>query len=249
MQPRWPYPRLIAHRCGGTAAPENTLAGLRAAARLGFRAVEFDVMLCADRTAVLIHDETLDRTCDGSGRVADLSYAEIAAADAGIRFGAEFAGERIPTLEQAASLAQALGLWCNVEIKPSAGAESETGRVVAAAVARLWAGAAMPPLLSSFSPEALVQARRLAPDLPRGLLLRHVRPGWLDQMRRLDCLSLHTRGANLDAATLAATAAAGVPLLAYTVNALAAAQRLLRAGVAAVFTDRLDLLAALDRQD
>lgn len=65
-----PPPRYFAHRGGGTLAPENTLAGIRLAARLGYRAVEFDVMLSGSGTPVLIHDETLERTTNGSGAVA-----------------------------------------------------------------------------------------------------------------------------------------------------------------------------------
>jgi glycerophosphoryl diester phosphodiesterase len=64
-------PRWFAHRGGGSLAPENTLAGIRLAARLGFKAVEFDVMLSGDGTPVLIHDETLERTTNGVGRVCD----------------------------------------------------------------------------------------------------------------------------------------------------------------------------------
>jgi glycerophosphoryl diester phosphodiesterase len=64
----WPYPRLIVHRLGGALAPENTLAGLAVAARLGCKAVEFDVMLSRDGVALVIHDETLERTTSGSGR-------------------------------------------------------------------------------------------------------------------------------------------------------------------------------------
>lgn len=67
--PGWQLPRVFAHRCGGALAPENTLAGLRMAAQLGCRAVEFDVMLSADASPWLIHDETLERTTGGSGRV------------------------------------------------------------------------------------------------------------------------------------------------------------------------------------
>ena len=66
--PEWPIPRVFTHRCGGALAPENTLAGLRIAAALGIRAVEFDVMLSADGTPWLIHDETLERTTDGIGQ-------------------------------------------------------------------------------------------------------------------------------------------------------------------------------------
>ena len=65
-----PPPRYFANRGGGTLAPENTLAGIRLAARLGYQAVEFDVMLSGSGTPLLIHDETLERTTNGSGAVA-----------------------------------------------------------------------------------------------------------------------------------------------------------------------------------
>ena len=64
--PSWVLPRVFAHRCGGALAPENTLAGLRIAQALGFGAVEFDVMLSADGSPWLIHDEALERTTDGA---------------------------------------------------------------------------------------------------------------------------------------------------------------------------------------
>ena len=73
----FPLPRWFAQRGGGSLAPENTLAGIRLAAGLGYRAVEFDVMLSADGTPVLIHDETLERTTNGAGRVCDLSLIHI----------------------------------------------------------------------------------------------------------------------------------------------------------------------------
>ena len=84
----WPWPEVIAHRCGGALAPENTLAGLAIAARLGCRAVEFDVMLARDGVPVLIHDETLDRCASVAGRVVDLDGAQLMAIDVGARFHA-----------------------------------------------------------------------------------------------------------------------------------------------------------------
>ena len=117
-------PRLIAHRCGGNRAPENTLAGLHEAARAGCRAVEFDVMLSADGTPVLIHDETLERTTNGVGRVCETPDAVLFSLDAG-------AGERIPTLAEAAVLCQRYGLLANIEIKPATGHEAATGASVA----------------------------------------------------------------------------------------------------------------------
>ena len=103
-----PLPRWIAHRGGGSLAPENTLAGIRLAARLGFRAVEFDVMLSADGTPFLIHDETLERTTNGHGPVCATPDRVLHRLDAG-------QGESLPTLAQAAALCRELGLLANVE--------------------------------------------------------------------------------------------------------------------------------------
>jgi hypothetical protein len=145
------HPRIIAHRCGGALAPENTLAGLRLAACIGCKGVEFDAMLAADGVPVLIHDETLERTTTGRGRVAALDSATLIRLDAGIRHHPAFVGEPLPTLDVALRLCAALGLWANVEIKPAAGLEAETGRVVARHAAAATGGL----LLSSFSSLAL----------------------------------------------------------------------------------------------
>ena len=106
----WPYPRIVAHRGGGTLAPENTLAAIRLGAEMGFRGVEFDVMLAGDGTPVLIHDETLERTTGVKGEVARTSWAELAQLDAGSWKGEKWRGERIPSFEQAGRLCRELGL-------------------------------------------------------------------------------------------------------------------------------------------
>jgi glycerophosphoryl diester phosphodiesterase len=173
----WSYPRVAAHRGGGTLAPENTLAGLRTGASLGHTMVEFDAKLSADNVAFLLHDDTVDRTSNGRGAAACMRYVELAALDAGSWKDTRFAGEPMPTLAEVAACCRELGLAANVEIKPCAGRDVETGRIVAAETARLWAPeaeAGKPPLLSSFSYSALEAARDAAPDLPRGLLFERV---------------------------------------------------------------------------
>jgi glycerophosphoryl diester phosphodiesterase len=237
----WSHPRGIAHRGGGTLAPENTLAGLRMAADHGCKGVEFDVMLSGDGTPVLIHDETLERTTDGHGRVAETSDAELARLDAGSWHSGRFAGEPVPSFGDAAELCLALGLWVNVEIKPSRGHEAETGRKVALEAKEMWSGLP-PPLLSSFSLEALVAAREAAPELPRGLLVDAPPADWLKRLRRLGCLSLHCSRRHFGRRLLDEARRAEVPLLVYTVNDPEDAMQLLRSGVAAVFSDRIDLL-------
>lgn len=231
-----PLPRWIAHRGGGSLAPENTLAGIRLAARLGYRAVEFDVMLSADGTPFLIHDETLERTTNGHGHVCATPDSVLLTLDAG-------GGERIPTLSAAATLCRQYGLLANVEIKPSAGYERQTAEVVARQCVALWHGAEILPLISSFSMEALAVARDLAPAIPRGLLFNAVPADWYRQLLSLGGVTLHCNARLVRSEVLAEAAAQAVPVLCYTVNSVPASERLLANGVSAVFTDRLDLFA------
>jgi glycerophosphoryl diester phosphodiesterase len=231
-----PLPRWIAHRGGGSLAPENTLAGIRVAARLGFKAVEFDVMLSGDGTPVLIHDETLERTTNGAGRVCDTPDSLLFALDAG-------QGERIPRFAEAAALCRELGLLANVEIKPSAGHELGTAAVVARQTADLWRGAAVQPLLSSFSLAALAVARDVAPEISRGVLFEAPPRDWLAEVQRLQAISLHCDADLVGDEVLAEARAHDIPVLCYTVNAPEQAEALFGRGVSGVFTDRLDLFA------
>lgn len=91
---------IAGHRGGSAAAPENTLPAVRAAIARGFDYVEVDLTLTADGHAVLMHDATVDRTTDGTGRVADLTFAQVRALDAGAWFGAEFTGTRVPSADE-----------------------------------------------------------------------------------------------------------------------------------------------------
>jgi len=237
---RWPYPRVLAHRGGGTLAPENTLGAIRHGESLGFRGVEFDVMLAGDGTPVLIHDRTLERTTSGRGAVSATPYAALAKLDAGSWLDAHWRGERIPRFEDAAALCRRLGLWVNVEIKPAYGFERRTGEAVARMAAELWRGAERPPVLSSFSALALGAAREAAPALPRGLLLTRLPPHWAESMRDLGCVALHANYRALRAPVVAQAHAAGWAVVAWTVNDRRAARRMLERGVDCLITDRLD---------
>jgi glycerophosphoryl diester phosphodiesterase len=229
----WPYPRFVAHRGGGALAPENTLGAIRLGAAKGFRGVEFDVMLAGDGTPVLIHDETVDRTTNGRGEVSKLSFPELSA------FKTQN-NESIPTYADAVRVCRELGIWANVEIKPAKGYGGATGAAVAQRAADLWRGADAPPLLSSFSREALARAREAAPALPRGLLVGRIPPDWQARMRELDCAALHCDYKHLGRQTAEQVRAAGFAILVYTVNAPEDVQRLLGWGVDCIVTDALD---------
>jgi glycerophosphoryl diester phosphodiesterase len=240
----WPYPRLIAHRGAGLLAPENTLTAMRVGHAHGYRMVEFDVKLAADNVSFLLHDSTLERTTSGRGRADALLWRELSRLDAGGWHSAKYAGEPLPTLASIARWAQAHGVPCNVEIKPTTGRERETGAAVALDVASLWRDAEVPPLLSSFDPPALEAARDAVPALPRALLARNLDFDWLGALKALDCASLNAHHESVTAAVVRAAHAAGYRVLVFTPNEPARVTELAGFGVDGIITDAVDRIAA-----
>jgi len=139
------------------------LAGLRLALHMGADAIEVDVHLSADGVPVLIHDDSVDRTTDGSGAVASLTLAELRELDAGARSPFEtFRGESVPTLAEALELTRGRAPLI-IEIKPPA-IEEAVMEVVRRAGALDWA------MVWSFHPGVVAEVRRREPRLPAGLL-------------------------------------------------------------------------------
>ncbi|CAJ0782229.1 MULTISPECIES: glycerophosphodiester phosphodiesterase [Ralstonia] len=241
--PAWPYPRAIAHRGAGKLAPENTLAAFRHGASFGYRMFEFDVKLSGDGASVLLHDATLDRTTNGAGRLDALTVGQIAQLDAGSWHSAAYAGEPVPTLAAIARYLRANNFLANIEIKPVPGAEWRTGAAVALDARTLWAGADVPPLLSSFSEEALAAAREAAPELPRALLLDKLPADWLDRLRALDCVALDANHRELTPEIIDEAHAAGFRVCCYTVNDLDRAHLLWSAGLDGLITDWVDRIS------
>ncbi|MBW7981222.1 glycerophosphodiester phosphodiesterase [Enterobacillus tribolii] len=238
----WPYPAIVAHRGGGKLAPENTLAAIDAGARYGHHMIEFDAKLALDGEIFLLHDDTLERTTNGWGIAGDLPWEQLKQVDAGAWFSPMFRHERLPLLAQVAERCARYGMAANIEIKPTTGTETQTGRAVALAAQVLWSAHPLPPLLSSFSPEALAAAQEAAPQLPRGLLLEEWDDAWPALTSRLGCVSLHIDHQALTAARVAALKAAGLRILVYTVNRPERARELLAWGVDCICTDRIDVI-------
>ncbi len=239
----WPYPKLIAHRGGGSLAPENTLAALRLGQSLGFRAAEFDVKLSRDGVAFLLHDSTLDRTPSGSGPAGERAWAELATLDAGSWLSDAFRGEPVPRFDEAARLLRERGTMANVEIKPAPGTDRETGRAVASLAQSFWEGTTA-PLLSSFSFEALMAAREAAPQLPRGFIVGEPTGADFERLRELDAVSLHCSRKAASPELLDRAHAAGCRVLVWTVNDPPEAKRLLSWGADGIITDNLRQFAA-----
>ncbi len=240
----WPYPRLVAHRGAGTLAPENTLAAMRVGASFGYKMVEFDAKLSQDQVAILLHDTELERTTNGHGKAADHPYAALARLDAGLWFSPAFRGEPIPTLEAVARYTLSHNIACNVEIKPTPGLEAITGTAIARQVKHDWHAAPVPPLLSSFSLEALEAAQQEAPTLPRGWITTKLEDNWRQTLAQLGCVSIHLHHLSLTEALLNDIHTAGFRVATWTVNDPERAAELLQWGVDSVITDALDLIDA-----
>ena len=240
----WPYPRWVAHRGAGKLAPENTLGAFRLGAAHGYRMFECDAKLSADGVVFLMHDATLERTTNGHGTGGDLPWQALSQLDAGSWHSRTFAGEPLPTLQALARFCQANGFHLNIEIKPTPGTETVTGEAVARLAAELWQGAPVPPLLTSFKPEALAAARQAAPDLPRGLLVDTLWEGWLEKAQELGCTAVVANQSLWNATNVAQVHGAGLRCLSYTVNDQEAAEHLLALGTDGIITDRIDLFSA-----
>jgi len=230
-------PPVIAHRGSASRAPENTILAFKAALEDGARWIETDVKLTSDGVPILMHDDTLDRTTNGKGLVADMMWSDIKNLDAGTWFGAAFGETRVPVLGELLSLAREAGLRLNLELKPCPGRARATAMVVLIEAAKLWPEAEPVPLISSFDIEALSIAAQLHPDWPRGLLLDEWREDWRELVSKTNATTLNLNVDLLTPERLLMFRKAQMPVLAYTVNESMTAQELIKSGVSAVFTD------------
>jgi glycerophosphoryl diester phosphodiesterase len=171
MDDNLPRPLIVAHRGFSSRYPENTMAAFRAAIDSDAHMIELDVNLSKDRQLVVIHDETVDRTTNGSGRVSALTGQQLGRLDAGSWFDPIFKLETIPTLDQV--LAAVKGhLLVNIEIKPEAyerhaPADAVERQVLSMVKKRQMTEAV---IISSFEWRLLERLRRLDASIAIGLL-------------------------------------------------------------------------------
>jgi glycerophosphoryl diester phosphodiesterase len=222
----------IAHRGYSAVAPENTMPAFAAAVFGGATFVEFDVRTTADGVPVVIHDRTVDRTTDGSGRVWELTLDAIRELDAGSWFSPAYAGVRVPTLAETLDLLAAPGPELLLEIKPPATLEQVKTIVEAAADL-------LPrTIVQSFDPEVVRLVREVAPDVRRGLLRLRFEADTADLARELDVVCCNPSVADVlgDPATVAALTGAGIDVMPWTANNMAEWPALAEARVAGQIT-------------
>lgn len=229
----------IGHRGAAGTHPENTMISFRRAMELGVDGVEFDVHRTMDGHLVVIHDPAVDRTTNGTGLIMAMDLAEIEVLDAGVKKGAEFAGERVPTLQQLIrSTPKELFLF--LELKAGSihypGIEEDLLAVLKAE------GAMDRVQISSFDHHALKRLHDLEPGLPLGMLFADnlLNPAAL--ALEIGCEAIHPPWEWVTEEMVEKAHAAGLKVNTWTVNHPFAIARVKAFGVDGIISDFPDRL-------
>lgn len=239
-------PLLLGHRGAMARAPENTLGSFRAALDDGGVGVELDVTLSGDSIPVVLHDDTLDRTTNVHGKPTDYDADELSGVDAGTWFGPEWSGERVPRLTEVFTMMPRDAV-VNVELKgPTPGYVGLERRAVD--VIRRFPHVNV--IVSSFHPAQLLEVRRIAPELPIGLLLddQSILPGrtaWTAPLLAPD--AIHPPARIVDRGFVDAARNAGLRVHVWSVKTTEEAARLLDLGVDGLIVDDVKAMAPLFR--
>lgn len=231
-------PLLVAHRGVSARCPENSMSAFLAAVRDGAAMLELDVGLSRDGALVVLHDDTLDRTTDGSGFLGAHDLAHLRTLDAGSWFDPGFAGEPLPTLDEVLDRV-GTDIAINVEIKPEAVASTAEGGIEEKVVALVRdRGLVDRVVVSSFEPTAVGRVKRMEPELRTAVLFHHeipFDPAALVGLFGADGLHMNQR--HITPRIVAALHDAGLYVAAYTANEAADLRRLVELGVDGIFTD------------
>jgi glycerophosphoryl diester phosphodiesterase len=207
---------IIGHRGARFEAPENTLPGFRYVMNFGLGAVEFDVRLSADGELMVIHDETVDRTTNGAGKVADLTVDELRSLDARATFPEWNEPCIIPTLNEVLNLVAGLN-YVMIEIKSDT--KDRLERIVPAIIDAInKRNLDERVTLTSFLPEALAIAQREAPGIRRGYIGRWDEQHYLDMAVELGCLQVDVCHLTADHNLVAEAKSQGMRIVGWPTN-------------------------------
>jgi glycerophosphoryl diester phosphodiesterase len=230
-------PMLIAHRGGSLEAPENTLAAFRHAIEVGAKFVELDVQMSKDGVLVVIHDDTLDRTTNGTGPVGEHTYDELGKLDAGSHFAPDYSKETIPTLRAVLELCAHAGVGVVIEIKSP---HLYPGMVekVSILLDDMKAHGAHNYWCISFDHDAIRHLRTLDPAMPLGYLYSPSEQTFVhpDSVVQAYCPYFRTALAHPDQVEQARSM--GKNVFVYTVNEEDDVRSLADIGVVGLVTDR-----------
>ncbi len=246
MKYRDDRPLVLGHRGAMAYAPMNTIPAFELALEQGADGVELDVWFSQDDVPVVIHDRTVDATTDGEGHVGSTPYDELRELDAGSWFAPEFAGLKIPTLDEVFDVLAGRAI-VNVEIKSvsfNVGVPELVEKVVSSIRRHHMSDSV---IISSFNPVVLRQCFKQAPELPRGFLYDHETAIYLRWMLfGVELQATHPGQKGVTSALVERAKRRNLRLNTWTVNDPARAAELAAMGVDTIITDNPDtVLAAL----
>jgi glycerophosphoryl diester phosphodiesterase len=236
---------VIAHRGASGYAPENTLAAFKRALALGATFIETDLQLSRDARFVAIHDDTVNRTTNGTGNVHDLSLADLRRLDAGSWFGSEFTGERIPTLDEILEFSKKHDVVFYLELKPGGSWGGEHALI--GALRESQEAARM--VVISFDAGILEGLRKIEPTLMTGLLFDGQNDRPLERAVEVGARQLAIRGDLVTPALLTEARKKDLQVVCWTVNQPAHMRMLMAAGVDGIMSDYPDRLAAAIKRE
>jgi glycerophosphoryl diester phosphodiesterase len=233
----------IAHRGASSYAPENTVAAFDLALDMGIRHLELDVHSTCDEQVVVIHDDTVDRTTNGSGPVVSHTLAALQELDAGAWFGTAFVGQRLPTyveiLERYGGRAH-----LHTEIK---GCTAHLAQRTVDLIRRYGLGSQV--TITSFQPTPLQEVRAYAPELPTGWLVPEVTETILAQARAMGLTQLCPQARTVTSTLVRYLHAAGFVVRAWGVTDEALMRQVVDAGADGMTVNFPDkLMAYVQRQ-
>ena len=235
----------IAHRGASGHAPENTLAAFKKAVAMGATFIETDLQMSRDARLVAIHDATLNRTTNGEGLVHNMTLAHLRQLDAGSWFGSEYAGERIPTLEELLAFSKKNDVVFYLELKP----QGSWGGEHALIGALRESGEIPRVVVISFDASVVLNLRKIEPTLMTGLLYDGQIENPIEKAVEVGARQLLVRGDLVTPVLLAAARKKDLQVVCWTVNHPAHMRALIGAGIDGIMSDYPDQLIAAVKKE
>lgn len=241
--------KIFAHRGFSGIAPENTMAAFERAVAIKADGIETDVHLSKDGKVVICHDETVNRTTNGSGPIQDLTFDQLQALDAGSWFSPEFSKERIPALEDLLKLVSKTDLTLNIELK--------TDKVhypgIEAKVLELLKKYSLveQTIISSFNFQSLINMKALLPELATAALFKDPAKigNFWGQMSDLKVNAIHPCHSYLSGEIIGEAQQRGIQVNAWTPNQPEEIERLFKLQADGVITDFPDRAERIRKQE
>ncbi len=227
---------IIAHRGLSASYPENTLIAFQEAAKLDCWGVEFDVHLTKDNQLVVIHDESIKRTSNGTGFVKDLTLAELKTYDFGSWFDSKFADQQVPTLAEVLEIFKDTQHHINIEIKSDIFEYPGIEMLVANEIEAFQLKNRV--IVSSFNHETIMRFQQMMPNVNCALLFASLIINLEEYVRQFNCNAIHIPYYYGMRSIIQRVIKQGMTVRAYTVNNDKIAQQMQQLGVDAIFSDK-----------